>query len=47
VYCFLKNSILSNQDAKKFKSIKASLDKFLYKREPEVMTLGADPSKRH
>jgi hypothetical protein len=47
VYCFLKNSILPNQDAKKFKSIKASLDKFLYEREPKGMTLEADPSKRH
>jgi hypothetical protein len=47
VYCFLKNTILSNQDEKKFKSIKASLDKFLYKRKPKATTNQTGISKRH
>jgi len=47
VYCFLKNTILPIQDGKKFKSIKASLDKFFYKRKPNPISKQTGISKRH
>jgi hypothetical protein len=43
----LKNTILSNQDEKKFKPIKASFDKFLYKWRYKSTTLQAFASKSH